>query len=76
MASIIVSLCPIITGVREVPPEEGKFKLRLEGHVEGMLAAVGEGVREEDAPGRGKHTCEGPGTRGSMASLRNYIMAR
>ena len=73
-----MSLCPVITGVREVSPEEGKFKLRLEGHVEGMAAAVAGwgGVGEEDAPGRGKPMCEGPGARGSMASLRSCVTPR
>lgn len=60
-----------LRGVKEVSLEEGKFKLRFEGYMKGMLATVGERVGEKYAPGRGDHICDISKAREGTQSLRS-----
>lgn len=60
-----------LRGVKEVSPEEGKFKLRFEGYMKGILATAGERVREKHALGREDHTGDIPKAREGTPSLRS-----
>lgn len=58
-----------LRGVREVSPEEGKYKLRLEGHMKGILTTVGEGVEKKMLQAKG--TIKSQRQDKAWASLKN-----